>query len=125
GKKLEEFTPTSEYNYYKLLNSDKRYLRFVESTHADFTSLPSILDTLSTAAQIHQQIIDVASHFLVNEFFNRSSFDDYWKNFVTEHNVTTDMTSYNLDNFNFEGNNMKGKIVDSKTMLPLPYVNIG
>ena len=39
GDKLDEFTPTGEYHYFKKYNSSKKYVRFTNSKHEDFGSI--------------------------------------------------------------------------------------
>ena len=45
GGKLSDFTPTDEYQLHKELESNAKYLRFKQSEHADFTCIPSILNS--------------------------------------------------------------------------------
>lgn len=125
GDKLEAFAPTSEFNYYNLLNTDKKYVRFLVSKHADFTSLPSVLNDSTTAVETHKQLVEVARQFFLHELLDRHTVDGFWETLIKQDNVSTESFNYETDHLNAKENTLKGKIIDSKTKAPLPYVNIG
>jgi len=116
GDKLKDFTPTNEYNYYKKLNSEKYYLRFKNSTHADFTCIPSILNSSINSVKIYKNIEIATVNFFNKTIKDRDTFTQNWQ-MLTLLNSTTDKT--------FDISKISGQVIDSKTKEPLPYVNIG
>jgi len=124
GDKLDEFTPTSEYNYYNQLKSKKYYLRFKNSTHADFVCIPSIMSSSENSIKIYKEL-EIATTSFFNKYLNGSTdFDNSWET-LNSLDYTTDQT-YNLSkNKLVTIKELNGQVIDKKTNLPLPYVNIG
>jgi hypothetical protein len=124
-KKLEDLIPTAEYNYYERLNTRKRYLRFRESRHEDFTSIPSMVTDTGSAVQIHRQLIEITSRFFKDELLSKNDLKAFLDTLMQQGDVTTEKLPYQAVQANSRGNLVKGKILDAKTKAPLPYVNVG
>lgn len=123
GDKLNDFTPTEEYHYFKKLNSEKYYLRFKNSPHADFTCIPSILKSSESSIQTYENIEVATINFFNRTFNGIDTFKQNWQT-LTSLDSTTDETfeiSKKIEN----STEIFGKIFDSKTNEPLSYVNIG
>ncbi len=58
GNKLDEFTPTGEYHYFKKINSQKSYLRFVDSKHEDFGSIAWGLKSSESQVALFEKIME-------------------------------------------------------------------
>ncbi len=123
GDKLQDFNPTSEYNYYKQLNSKKYYLRYLNAKHSDFLCIPSILSASERSSKIYNQISNTTLVFFNNSLKNEKSFENYWSKLIETKNTTQD--NYALVKENEITSEISGQIIDSKTKQPLSYVNIG
>jgi len=124
GDKLNEFTPTAEYHYYKKLNSDKHYLRFKNSEHANFVCIPSILEASKDAVNIYYHIENATVSFFNQNLKGLKDFNNYWLKLDALDYTTTepyDITEKKQSEFI----EISGKIIDAKSNKPLPYVNIG
>lgn len=55
GDKLDEFTPTGEYHYFKKINSSKQYLRFTDSKHEDFGSIAWALKASNGKVRLYER----------------------------------------------------------------------
>jgi len=123
GDKLEEYLPIRTYNYFEKLNSEKYYLRFKNSTHADFTCIPSILNATEESVNIYS-----AMHGATMDFFNRTlrseeGFSDSWQELKNLEN--TSIVPFAVPDGAQSWNEVSGKVKDAKTGEGLPYVNIG
>jgi hypothetical protein len=123
GNKWDEFSPTGEYNYFKKVPSEKNYLRFLQSTHEDFGSFPSILKASDKAVSIHEEIITSTNLFFQKHLLNRSGFDTYYQKLIRKTDITNIPFVVNPEiSENFT---LSGTVKDFHTGAPLPYVNIG
>jgi len=102
GNKLDEFTPTGEYHYFKKINTEKKYLRFTNSKHEDFGSIAWALKT--TERQVE-------------------SFEEYYTTLLQDKNITDKPFEYNTEKP--KELILSGYVQDLKTKIKLPYVNIG
>lgn len=123
GNKWAEFTPTGEYHYYKESNAPKHYLRFEDSMHEDFTSIPSILKSSDASLNIYQHITESTVVFFDTYLNENSDFKFFHKQLTTSKNITT--KPYEYDQSMPNEVLLSGTIVDSKSNTALPYVNIG
>lgn len=123
GNKLDEFQPSNDYNYFRELNSEKYYLRFTKSTHADFTCIPSILEASKNSVQIYNDIENLTIDFFKKSLFNKDVFKQVWENISTLNYTTKEL--YNISSKPNTATEITGVILDNKTNAPLPYVNIG
>ena len=123
GNKLDEFQPSNDYNYFRELNSEKYYLRFTKSTHADFTCIPSILEASKNSVQIYNDIENLTIDFFKKSLDNKDGFEQVWENISTLNYTTKEL--YNISSNPNTATEITGIILDNKTNAPLPYVNIG
>jgi len=126
GDKLNDFTPTDEYQLHKKLEADAKYLRFKESEHADFTSIPSILSSSRKRIIIHDNIQNITIGFFNQVFKGTKGFDMLWDNLTKLKETTTE--PYDIENLAprvTKFDELLGSIVDAQTNLPLSYVNVG
>ncbi len=123
GDKLDEFTPTGEYHYFKKLTSEKYYLRFTNSLHADFTCIPSILKSSKHSVAIYENIEGSTISFFNKTLGKKDVFNKSWQRLLSL-DYTTDET-YDISKKTEIIENISGKIIDAKTKAPIPYVNIG
>ena len=124
GDKLNEFTPSSVYNYYEKLNSRKHYLRFTNSEHADFICIPSILKASQKSVLIYEQIQNLTLEFFNKELQEIDDFDKIWSA-VNALDYTSDKPFDISKKEIRETSEITGRIVDGKTKEPLAYVNLG
>lgn len=123
GNKLDDFAPSGEYHYFKKIDSKKYYLRFLESKHEDFLSIPSLLDVSETSVNIHHTISESTLQFFDTYLKNGTVFDPFYNELIGNNGITDQPFEYDievLEEFVFTGT-----ILDSKTNEMLPYVNIG
>ena len=126
GDKLNDFTPTDEYQLHKKLDPDAKYLRFKQSEHADFNCIPSILSSTKKRIVVYEQIQNTAVGFFNQIFKGTQEFDLMWYNLTKLEETTTE--PYDIANLSprvTEFDELLGRIVDAKTNLPLSYVNVG
>ena len=123
GDKLNDYSPTSEYNYYKKLNSEKEYLRFTNSQHSDFVCIPSILKSSTESVNIHNNLIKATVDFFNKNLYGINISDKYWQTLKTLNYTTTQL--YDIDQKGKVSSRIFGEIVDFKSNEPLSYVNIG
>jgi len=126
GDKLNDFTPTDEYQLHKELESNAKYLRFKQSEHADFTCIPSILSSSKKSIAVHEQIQNTTVGFFNQVLKGTQEFDVLWDNLTKLEETTTE--HYDITNLSpktTEFDELLGRIVDAKTDLPLSYVNVG
>lgn len=126
GNKLDEFVPTSEYNYYTKLNTEKYYIRFKNSGHEDYTSIPSILEATTDAVKIYDHLEKATVAFFHQNLKDGAIFDSYWSK-LKKLEYTTDLPFdiENLEKPEKKSSEVLGKVVDAKSGNPLPYVNVG
>lgn len=124
GDKLDAFSPTEEYHYYKKLNSvQKYYLRFLTGKHEDFTSIPSALQASANAVEIHNQIAQIVASFFEKHLLKVEGFESRFSKLSTSNYIST--KPFDQDYKRGENILVEGKILDARTGLPLAYVNIG
>lgn len=123
GDKLNDFVPTEEYHYFKKLNSEKYYLRFKNSTHADFTCIPSILKSSESSVETYSNIQDATVNFFNKSINETGNFSQRWQT-LTSLNSTTNQTFDISKKINLS-TEISGQVIDSKTKEQLSYVNIG
>jgi hypothetical protein len=123
GNKWDEFMPTDEYNYFKKLNSQKSYLRFLDGKHEDFTCFPYILEASIESSLVHTQIIESTYLFFAQHLKNNDGFNTYFDQLVENEDITSLPFELNLEvPSDFI---LSGKLRDLYTNEVLPYVNIG
>lgn len=127
GDKLDEFHPFKEFNYFKKLDSEKYYLRFKNSSHADFTCIPSILNASENSIKIYDNIENVTLSFFEKSLKNKGSFTSTWENLKALDYITEKPydISKNKEISKEVLKEISGSIIDKKNNKPLPYVNIG
>ena len=123
GDKLDEFETDKEYHYYKQTANPKYYLRFANSQHADFTCIPSILESTQNAIEVHNDIKTLTLSYLNNSLKQQNTFDTHWKEISKQTNTTTE--PFDIEKSFETTTEFSGLILDKQTNEPLPYVNIG
>ncbi len=123
GDKLDDFTPTKEYHYFKKLASEKYYLRFKNSTHADFTCIPAILKSSDSSVKTYENIEMATVDFFNKTLYGIDTFTQNWQT-LTLLDFTTDET-FDISKKTEILEEISGQIIDAKTKEPLSYVNIG
>lgn len=123
GDKLDEFQPSNEYNYFKKIKSEKYYLRFKNSVHADFTCIPSILQASEESVQIYDDIQRAALSFFEYSLFNKDTFAVSWENLKALD--YTQENPFDISKNTAVAIELSGSVSDNKTNKPIPYVNIG
>ncbi len=123
GDKVEEFRPERAYNYFEKLNSEKYYLRFTNSTHADFTCIPSILNASEESVKIYSVMQRVTLDFFNRSLRNENGFSVSWQELKSLEN--TSVVPFVVPDDAQSLNEVSGKVTDAKTGEGLPYVNIG
>lgn len=123
GDKLDEFTPTGEYHYFKKINSSKSYLRFTKSKHEDFGSIAWALKSSKEQVRFYEQIMQSTVLFFQEHLKQSDGFAAYYADLLLEKNVTKKTFEYSTEKP--QELILSGYVHDSKTKLKLPYVNIG
>ena len=125
GDKLDDFIPTGEFHYYKQLQTEKYYLRYEDSTHADFTCIPSILKPLGTQAEIYNSITEACIKFMNRAIRSSTEFEAYWQDLLQKENTVEQPFDISKRKESTALQNIQGIVIDSKTEEPLQYVNVG
>jgi len=123
GNKLDEFTPTGEYHYFKKNNSQKTYLRFVDSKHEDYASIAWALKSSESQVVLYEKIMESTVLFYKQHLKQQNGFDAYYKELVKTKNITGKPFQYSTEQP--KELLISGKIQDAKTKEKLSYVNIG
>ncbi|MDN5212228.1 carboxypeptidase-like regulatory domain-containing protein [Fulvivirgaceae bacterium BMA12] len=123
GNKLEAFTPTTEYHYFKKTNAPKSYLRFMNGKHEDFLSIPSLLEVSEQAINTHQMISRSSLLFFNHYLKNEVGFHTFYRQLLKREDITD--KPYEVDGENSQRIIFTGEISDAKSDEKLPYVNIG
>ncbi|ASV31130.1 carboxypeptidase-like regulatory domain-containing protein [Maribacter cobaltidurans] len=123
GNKLDEFQPLKDFNYFRELNSEKYYLRFTNSTHSDFTCIPSILDASENSIKIFRDIEQLTIAFFKKTLENKGVFKPVWEDISTLSYVNKEL--YDISIKPNAATEITGIVLDNKNDTPLPYVNIG
>ncbi len=124
GDKLNDYTPTEEFHYFKKLNSEKYYLRFTRSEHADFSCIPSILRASEKSVNIYDVIYTTTVKFFQHSLKGEGKFREVWPSVKTLENTTDQPFDWTIPE-DKENMTLSGHILDLKTNAPLPYVNVG
>ncbi len=123
GNKWDTFSPTDEYHYLKKLNSQKSYLRFLNSAHEDFGCFPYILKASDQSILIHKQIIESTSLFFDKHLKGKDGFYTYYDQLIKNESITNIPFKINPE---ISSNLfLIGEVKDLNTNEALPYVNIG
>lgn len=123
GNKLAEFTPTGEYHYFKKMNSQKSYLRFVDSKHEDFASIAWALKSSENQVVLYEKIMEGMVLFYKQHLKQQNGFDAYYNELVKIKNITEKPFQYSTELP--KELLISGKIQDAKTKERLSYANIG
>ncbi len=120
GDKLEGFQPDSVYNFYEELNAEKYYLRFLKSTHADFTSIPSMLGSSIQSTRTYEDIERLTLAFFEQTLKNNVEFDNVWDEIRLSENTSEEPSQIKNGNYHV----IDGTIFSNQNK-PVPYANIG
>jgi len=123
GDKLDEFTPTGEYHYFKKINSSKNYMRFTNSKHEDFGSIAWALKTTERQVETYEKIMKSTVLFFQNYLKQSNGFEEYYTTLLRDENITDKTFEYSTEKP--KELILSGYIQDLKTNIKLPYVNIG
>lgn len=123
GDKLDEFTPTDEYHYFKKINSSKKYLRITNSLHADFGSIAWALKVSQKRTEIYEDITKIAELFFREYLKDEKGFQNYYEQLLRKENITDNTFEFNTKPL--KELILKGNVQDAKTNDVLAYVNIG
>lgn len=123
GDRLDEFTPTDEYHYFKKIGSDKYYLRLTDSKHEDFGSIAWALKTSPQQIATYDRIMEGTVLFFKDKLKGENRFQERYSQLVQEENVTNTPYEYNTERP--KDIVLSGEVKASKTKEKLAYVNIG
>jgi hypothetical protein len=128
GHKQDEGKADSIYNILPLLQTEKKYIRFIKAAHEDFSVIPSLAlgDKQGTikCSGFYDTVITCAINFF-NQYLNGNNnvFTETANN-LSYHNNTDLQYPIPLENKN-NTSVLKGKIIDAQTKRPIAYVNLG
>lgn len=124
GNKLETYTPTREFHFFKKLSTEEKYyLRFLKSEHEDFTSIPSTLQASKDAIGLQNQISDLTVLFFENYLKKIDGFKSIYDKLSFSEDTST--VPYEIDYKRTDQALVRGEIIDAKTGSMLPFVSIG
>ncbi len=123
GNKLDEFTPTREYHYFKRTNAPKSYLRFMNGKHEDFLCIPSLLKVSEQAINIYGMISKSSLLFFNSYLKNEAGFYTFYHQILKHEHITD--KPYMVDAEITKRIIFTGVIEDAKSRVKLPYVNVG
>ncbi len=123
GDRLDEFTPTGEYHYFKKINSTKNYLRFTDAKHEDFGSIAWALKTSEGKIELSEQIMETTVLFFKEHLYNQHKFKNYYDQLLQHNKITNKPYEYSTEKP--KSVILSGIIRDSKNKTGLSYVNIG
>ena len=123
GNKLDEFTPTGEYHYFKKISSPKKYLRITNSVHEDFGSLIWALKVSPEQSGISEDITKITVSFFNEYLKGEAGFLSQYKKLLSKENITDEPFEYSSKPL--KEIVLKGSILNEKSNKALAYVNIG
>lgn len=123
GNKLDEFTPTDEYHYFKKINAPKKYLRITNSLHEDFGSLMWALKVSPKQTEISEDITKTTVSFFKEYLKGETGFLAQYEKLLAKENITDQPFEYSTEPL--KELVLKGHIQDDKSYESLAYVNIG
>lgn len=123
GDKLDKFTPTGEYHYFKKVNTSKNYLRLTDSKHEDFASIAWALKSSERQVEIYEQIMKSTILFFQKYLKQSNGFADYYTSLLKEKNTSQKPFEYSTEKT--KEIILSGFVQDSKTKIKLPYANFG
>lgn len=123
GNKLDEFTPTGEYHYFKKISSPKKYLRITNSLHEDFGSLLWALKVSQKQTEIAEDIAKITVSFFREYLKKETVFLNQYDTLLKKENITDQPFEYNTKRV--KELVLKGHVQDEKSNDALAYVNIG
>lgn len=123
GDKLDEFTPTGEYHYFKNSNTSKSYMRFTNSKHEDFGSIAWALKTTEAQVIRYEEIVESTILFFEKHLKQSEGFTTYYTQLLQKPNITEKPFEYSTEKP--KELLLYGNVKDAKTEAPLPYANIG
>ncbi len=123
GNKLDEFTPTDEYHYFKKISSPKRYLRITNSLHEDYGSMAWALKVSQKRIEIYEDITKSTELFFRKYLKEETGFLNQYEQLLRKENITDQ--AFEFSTKTFDELILKGHIQDAKTNDGLAYVNIG
>ncbi|WP_375587626.1 carboxypeptidase-like regulatory domain-containing protein [Flagellimonas aurea] len=124
GDKLNGFKPTSEYNYFKKIESDKYYMRFNNSGHSFFVCIPSILEANEGSVDVYEQLQKTTVSFFNKKLRGINGFENNWNKLNTL-DYTTNQPFEITAKVEKEVSKISGMVFGKESKEPLPYVNIG
>jgi len=123
GDRLDEFTPTGEYHYFKKINSSKNYLRFLNSKHEDFGSIAWALKANEKQIKLYEAIMESTFLFYKKHLMQQNQFDEFYNQLLEDKNISNEPLKYSTEKP--KELILSGIIQNSKTKEKLDYVNIG
>lgn len=123
GNKLDEFTPTDEYHYFKKYSSTKKYLRITNSLHEDFGSLGWALKVSPERMEISEDITKSTVSFFKEYLKGVTGFRNQYEKLLKKENITDQPFEYSTEPL--KELVLKGYIQNDKSKEALAYVNIG
>jgi dienelactone hydrolase len=123
GNKLDEFTPTGEYHYFKKISSPKKYLRITNSVHEDFGSLMWALKVSPKQTEISEDITQTTVSFFNEYLKGEPGFLSQYEKLLSKENITDEPFEYSTKPL--KEIVLKGSIQNEKSNEALAYVNIG
>ncbi|GAB4517873.1 MAG: hypothetical protein Tsb004_28310 [Allomuricauda sp.] len=123
GDKLEQFQPTKAFNYYQQLKAEKYYLRFANSTHADFTCIPALIETSENAVSVYEDIEALTIAFFQGSLQHVDTFKPVWDTISSSNETITE--PYRITQKPNQKVVVMGVVLDAEGDRPLPYVNVG
>lgn len=111
--------PDSVYNITNFITSDKNYLKINNSTHENFSSL-------SVHASAEDKLkYELIQKLTVNYLSDKLKGENIFYKSIPEKGVELQFSALPKNKFNQTQKFIQGIILDGKTNLPLPYVNVG
>ena len=122
GNKLNGFEPLNKYDYYAQKEGEKQYIRFMNSTHEDFSCLPSLLNTSTPSSELYKELLFIISSYFDQQLKSRNQID-LIEQFAGRDDIAIEPFDVVRDTATLVS--IQGKIIDKNTKQAIPYVNIG
>jgi len=122
GNKLNGFEPLDKYDYYAQKEGEKQYIRFINSTHEDFSCLPSLLNTSTQSTELYKELLSVIKSYF-DQHLKSGNQPDLMQQFAGRDDIAIEPLNLVRDTAPIVS--IKGRIIDQDTKQAIPYVNIG
>lgn len=123
GKDFSTFREVVKYDYYEKIPGKKFYVRFLTSSHEDFSYLPSLLRLNDESISRYADLKTIIKSFFDEELKKKAT--NSFINGYVKRNENLSTIPIESRRSTIATRNIKGRVIDDENGEPVPYVNLG